>query len=81
MSMKRLITVSCAVAALSMSALWGATSELADAAKNKKKAAVQALLLQKADVNATLVDGGVLGRFGNGGPVDRGRRQRECHEP
>ena len=56
MYMKRIISLSCVVGLMSMAA-YGATSEVADAAMNKNKAAIRTLLGQKADVNAVQADG------------------------
>jgi len=47
----------CAVVLISAASLVAATSELADAAMNRNKAAVRSLLLKKVDVNATQSDG------------------------
>ena len=47
----------CAAVLISAASLAAATSELADAAMNRNKAAVRSLLLKKVDVNATQTDG------------------------
>src|SRR5437660_148683 len=57
MSMRRVIS-GCGVAVLlSIGGLGAATSDLADAAMKKDKAALRTLLQQKADVNAPRPDG------------------------
>src|SRR5262249_2747398 len=51
------VLVCCAAVLISAASLAAATSELADAAMNRNKAAVRSLLLKKVDVNAAQTDG------------------------
>jgi ankyrin repeat protein len=58
MDLKRVVGLCAATVLISAAALAAAaSSDLADAAMNGNKAAVRSLLLKKADVNATQVDG------------------------
>src|SRR5262245_45509644 len=57
MSIRRVIGGCFVMALLSAQGLTAAGSDLADAAMNRNKDAVRSLLLKKADVNATQVDG------------------------
>ncbi len=57
MSLKRIFFMWCGAGLLSLAAFGASSSPVADAAQNRDRAALRALIDQKADVNAPQVDG------------------------